>query len=64
MNSDTVKGQVDELAGQAQKAYGQAKEQAQDTGKQLAKQVEQQPMIAVLVAGVVGFALGLLVARR
>ncbi len=59
-----ARGAAKQVAGQAQKAYGQAKEQVRETGQQLANQVEQQPIISVMVAGVVGFALGLLVAKR
>ena len=59
-----VEGAAREVAGQAQRTYGQAKEVARSTAAQVGRGVEQQPAIALLIAGVIGYALGLLTARR
>ncbi len=48
----------------AQEAYGQAREVARSTAAQVGRGVEQQPVVALLIAGVIGYALGLLTARR
>ncbi len=59
-----VEGAAREAEGMAQEPYGQAKEVARSTAKQIGRGVEQQPVIALLIAGVIGYALGLLTARR
>jgi folate-dependent phosphoribosylglycinamide formyltransferase PurN len=50
-----AKAQVEELAGQAtvaaQHAYGQARDQVRETATVVARSVEQQPLIALLIAG-------------
>jgi len=40
-----------EVAGDAQDAYGQAVAQAREAKRSLAEQVQQQPLISLLVAG-------------
>jgi uncharacterized protein YjbJ (UPF0337 family) len=59
-----VEGAAREVAGKAQEAYGQAKEVAHSAAQQVGRGMEQQPVIALLVAGVIGYALGVLTARR
>jgi uncharacterized protein YjbJ (UPF0337 family) len=59
-----VEGAAREIAGKTQEAYGQAKDVARSAATQVGRGVEQQPVIALLIAGVVGYALGLLTARR
>jgi uncharacterized protein YjbJ (UPF0337 family) len=46
------------VAGQARDAYGEAAEHAADVVTAVGKGVEQQPLIALLIAGAVGYALG------
>jgi ElaB/YqjD/DUF883 family membrane-anchored ribosome-binding protein len=66
--ADDAKTQVEELAGQAtvaaQHAYGQARDQVREAATVVAGSVEQQPLIALLIAGFVGGVLGFLLARR
>jgi uncharacterized protein YjbJ (UPF0337 family) len=59
-----VQGIAREVAGKAQEAYGQAMEVARSTTQQVGRGMEQQPVIALLIAGVFGYALGVLTARR
>ena len=59
-----AEGAAREVAGMAQEAYGQAREVARSTAAQVGRGVEQQPVVALLIAGVIGYALGLLTARR
>jgi uncharacterized protein YjbJ (UPF0337 family) len=59
-----AEGAAREVAGKAQEAYGQAKEVARSAATQVGHGVEQQPVIALLIAGAIGYALGLLTARR
>lgn len=53
-----AEGMTRQVAGRAQEAYGDVKEGAQDALEQLSSAVEKQPLLALLVAGAVGFALG------
>jgi uncharacterized protein YjbJ (UPF0337 family) len=62
--STALEGAARQLEGRAQETYGQAREKLQDASQQVIRQVEQQPVVAVMVAGVVGFVLGLFAARR
>jgi uncharacterized protein YjbJ (UPF0337 family) len=63
-----AKTQVEGLAGQASEvaehAYGQARDKAREAATVVAKSVEQQPLIALLIAGFVCGAVGFLLARR
>ncbi|WP_158803204.1 CsbD family protein [Acidisoma sp. L85] len=52
------------VAGQARDAYGEVVEQAADAATAVGKGVEQQPLIALLIAGAVGYALGKLLHPR
>ncbi|MFC7607438.1 hypothetical protein [Teichococcus aestuarii] len=47
-----------------QEVYGEARDYAQHAGERVVRQVEQQPVTALLVAGAIGFVLGLMTARR
>ena len=66
--ADDAKTQVEELAGQAtvaaQHAYGQARDQVREAATVVARSVEQQPLIALLIAGFVCGVVGFLLARR
>jgi ElaB/YqjD/DUF883 family membrane-anchored ribosome-binding protein len=66
--ADDAKTQVEETAGQAtvaaQHAYGQARDQVREAATVVARSVEQQPLIALLIAGFVCCAVGFLLARR
>jgi len=59
-----AEGAAREIAGRAQDAYGQAKDVARGAAEQVGRGVEQQPVVALLIAGVIGYALGLLTSRR
>ena len=66
--ADDAKTQVEELAGQAtvaaQHAYGQARDQVREAATVVARSVEQQPLITLLIAGIVCGVVGFLLARR
>lgn len=53
-----------QVAGDAKMAYGQAVGQARNATQSLSRNVKQQPLAAILIAGVVGFALARLAPRR
>ena len=63
-----AKTQVEGLAGQAsemaEQAYGQARDKAREAATVVAKSVEQQPLMALVIAGFVCGAVGYLLARR
>jgi len=59
-----AEGAAREVAGKAQETYGQAREAARSAVTQVGRGVEQQPVTALLIAGAIGYALGLLTARR
>jgi uncharacterized protein YjbJ (UPF0337 family) len=63
-----AKNKAEELAGQAtqaaEHAYGQARDQVRDAATVVARSVEQQPVVALLIAGFVCGAVGYLLARR
>jgi uncharacterized protein YjbJ (UPF0337 family) len=63
-----AKTQAEELAGQAtgaaEHAYGQARDQVREAATAVTRSVEQQPLIALLIAGFVCGAVGFLLARR
>ncbi len=53
-----------QVAGDAQEAYGQAVVQAQAARKTLAEQVQQQPLISLLVAGGLAYAVASVIPVR
>jgi len=63
-----AKTQVEHLAGQAATAaghaYGHARDQAREAATVVARSVEQQPLIALLIAGFICGTVGFLLARR
>ncbi len=63
-----AKTQVEELASQAaataERAYGQAQGQVRGAAAAVASSVERQPLITLVIAGLIGCALGVLLARR
>ena len=63
-----AKTEVEEFAGQATTAaghaYGQARDQVREAAAIVGRSVEQQPLIALLIAGFVCGAVGFLLARR
>lgn len=59
-----AEGAAREVAGRAQDAYGQVKDAARGAAEQVGRGVEQQPVVALLIAGVIGYALGLMTSRR
>ena len=63
-NKTQAEGAAREIAGRAQDAYGQAKDVTRGAAEQVGRGVEQQPVVALLIAGVIGYALGLLTSRR
>lgn len=59
-----VKGKVRQAAGQAQDAAGRGADQIRRGATSIAKGAKQQPLVAVLVAAMLGYVLGLLAFRR
>lgn len=63
-----AKTQVEGLAGQAtvaaERAYGLARDQVREAVTVVGRSVEQQPLIALLIAGFVCGAVGYVLARR
>ena len=57
-------GNARRIASQAQSAYGEAVDQARDATATVRRSVKQQPLVALLVAACVGYALGWLKLRR
>lgn len=55
-----AEGIANQVAGAAQDAYGQARDQVQDMACGVSRKVEENPMVAVLLAGAVGYLLGML----
>lgn len=59
-----AEGKARQVAGKVQDAYGQAADQARDAAGSVGRLVEQQPVAALLIAGLVGCVLGWLSHRR
>lgn len=59
-----MEGVARQAAGAAGDAYGQVRDRARDVAGDVSDSVERQPLIALLVAGAVGFVLGLLLSRH
>jgi hypothetical protein len=53
-----------QVAGEAQHAYGEAVDQARASSETLGRKVEQQPLVALVVAAVVGYVLSGFIPRR
>ena len=53
-----------QLAGDAQDAYGGAVEQAREATQTLSQKVEQQPLISLLIAGGLAYALASVIPAR
>ncbi|WP_029003782.1 CsbD family protein [Azorhizobium doebereinerae] len=58
-----AEGLYDQVAGGAQRALGEAKDTARQGARTLGHGVERRPLPALLTAGLLGFALGVLFAR-
>ena len=59
-----VEEKARQLAGDAQGAYGEAVVQARDAKKTLSQQVEQQPLLSLLIAGGAAYALASLIPKN
>lgn len=57
-------GVARQTAGASQDAYGHIRDQVRDTVAVVNGSVQQQPLVALLVAGALGCVLGLLLAKR
>jgi hypothetical protein len=53
-----------QVAGEAKNAYGEAGVQARDATQSVRQSVGQQPLASLVIAGVVGYALSLVVPHR
>ena len=53
-----------QVAGNAREVYSEAADQARDATKTLSRNVDQQPLPALLIASVLGYFLARLVPRR
>jgi len=53
-----------QVAGEAKNAYGEAVVQARDATQSVRRSVGQQPLISLVIAGVVGYVLSLVVPNR
>lgn len=51
-----IEGKASQVAGKVQRAYGEAADQARDIAANVGRSVEQQPIAAILIAGVVDYA--------
>lgn len=58
--SQQAEGVSRQVAGRAQDAYGDVKDAAQGAARQVGRVVEKQPVLSLLVAGAIGYALALL----
>jgi ElaB/YqjD/DUF883 family membrane-anchored ribosome-binding protein len=59
-----IEVQARRVASHARDAYGEVAEQAAEAVTAVGKGVEQQPLIALLIAGAIGYALGKLLHPR
>lgn len=57
-----AEGIARQVAGRAQDAYGDARQAADQAAHQVGRAVRDQPVVSLLVAAAVGYALGLLTA--
>jgi uncharacterized protein YjbJ (UPF0337 family) len=58
--SHRAEGVARQVAGQAQEIYGDVRKGAEAAAQQVGHVVKEQPAVALLVAGVIGYALGVL----
>jgi ElaB/YqjD/DUF883 family membrane-anchored ribosome-binding protein len=58
-----VEDAATQAAATAERAYGQARDQVRDATTSVAAAVEQQPLTALLIVGLIGGAIGLLLGR-
>jgi uncharacterized protein YjbJ (UPF0337 family) len=61
-SSQRAEGAARQVAGQAQEIYGDVRKGAEVAASQVGHVVKEQPVVALLVAGVIGYALGVLTA--
>jgi uncharacterized protein YjbJ (UPF0337 family) len=61
--SSQIRGRANEAVGAAQQAYGTVSDEARAYADQLSDTVKEQPLVALAIAGGVGFLLGLIVRR-
>lgn len=59
-----AEGKARQFAGKAQGTYGDAANQAREIAASVSRNVEQQPLVALLVAGVIGYMVGWVTSRR
>jgi hypothetical protein len=59
-----VEDKARQVAGDAQNAYGKAVDHARDSTETVGRSVEQQPLVAVLIATGIGYVLARLMPRR
>lgn len=64
-NDRSLQGQgvIDEAAGAAQRAYGQAKDAVREGGELVSRQARSNPLGTLLAVGAAGFVLGMLSRR-
>lgn len=62
-SSSQVRGRANQAAGMAQDAYGAVSDEARAYADHLSDTVKDQPLVALAIAGGVGFLLGLIVRR-
>lgn len=55
-----AEGVARNVAGRAQEAYGDVRQSAETAAQEVGRFVEKQPALSLLVAGAIGFALGLM----
>jgi ElaB/YqjD/DUF883 family membrane-anchored ribosome-binding protein len=59
-----VEEKARQVAGDAQDAYGEVVDQARGATETLSQKVEQKPLVALLIAGSIGYVLASLMPRR
>jgi ElaB/YqjD/DUF883 family membrane-anchored ribosome-binding protein len=62
--AEDAKAGAEDIARQTQDAYGHVRDHVRDAAAVVNDTVQQQPLIALMVAGTLGCVLGLLLARR
>ena len=53
-----AQGKLDQVTGRVQRKYGSAMDAASDSVETLSEQVRQQPIMALVVAGAIGWVIG------
>jgi ElaB/YqjD/DUF883 family membrane-anchored ribosome-binding protein len=61
---DTARKAADQVRARAKDTAGQISEEGERVARQTAQYVQEQPLAALAVVGVIGFALGYILARR